>query len=120
MAEPALRWGILGTGGIARLFTSDLQLTGFPVAAVGSRSQESADAFAAEHGQPAISDPNAAARGPLGDDRSDAGSADRRGGRRRAGRSPWYDDDRFGLAVSGIVIIGGLVAAWYVHRADED
>jgi predicted dehydrogenase len=47
-----LRWGILGTGGIARLFTSDLNLTGFTVAAVGSRTQEAADAFAAEHGIP--------------------------------------------------------------------
>ncbi|RQP11027.1 MAG: gfo/Idh/MocA family oxidoreductase [Microbacteriaceae bacterium] len=47
-----LRWGILGTGLIARMFTSDLQLTGFTVSAVGSRSQEGADAFAAEFGLP--------------------------------------------------------------------
>ncbi|PZQ89631.1 MAG: oxidoreductase [Leifsonia xyli] len=47
-----LRWGILGTGGIARAFTSDLNLTGFTVAAVGSRTQDAADAFAAEHGIP--------------------------------------------------------------------
>lgn len=47
-----LRWGILGTGGIARLFTSDLNLTGFTVSAVGSRTQESAEAFAAEFGIP--------------------------------------------------------------------
>ena len=93
---------------------------GTPTAIAAQHAGTTADAYAAEHSQPAISDPHAAARGPLGDDRSDAGSADRRGGRRRAGRSPWYDDDRFGLAVSGIVIIGGLVAAWYVHRADED
>ncbi|NEM91273.1 Gfo/Idh/MocA family protein [Galbitalea soli] len=45
-------WGILGTGGIAHAFVSDLQLTGHRVAAVGSRTQESADAFAAEHGIP--------------------------------------------------------------------
>jgi len=51
MTEP-LRWGILGTGLIARLFTSDLNLTGHTVTAVGSRAQESADAFAAEHGIP--------------------------------------------------------------------
>lgn len=43
-----LRWGILATGGIARLFTNDLKLNGFTVQAVGSRSQSSADAFAAE------------------------------------------------------------------------
>ncbi|MEW1977165.1 hypothetical protein AB0271_01980 [Kocuria palustris] len=93
---------------------------GTPTAIAAQHAGTTADAYAAEHSQPAISDPHAAARGPLGDDRSGAGSADRRGGRRRAGRSPWYDDDRFGLAVSGIVIIGGLVAAWYIHRADED
>ncbi|QAY74663.1 Gfo/Idh/MocA family oxidoreductase [Agromyces protaetiae] len=43
-----LRWGILATGFIARTFTNDLKLNGFDVRAVGSRSQESADAFAAE------------------------------------------------------------------------
>src|SRR5215211_5343491 len=47
-----LRWGILATGGIARLFTNDLKLNGFTVQAVGSRSQQSADAFAAEFGIP--------------------------------------------------------------------
>jgi len=47
-----IRWGILATGGIAHSFTSDLVLTGHTVQAVGSRSQESADAFAAEFGIP--------------------------------------------------------------------
>src|SRR5215217_613204 len=47
-----LRWGILATGGIAHAFTNDLKLNGFTVQAVGSRSQESADAFAAEFGIP--------------------------------------------------------------------
>src|SRR5680860_223870 len=47
-----IRWGILATGGIARAFTSDLVLTGHTVQAVGSRTQESADAFAAEFGIP--------------------------------------------------------------------
>jgi predicted dehydrogenase len=42
-----LRWGILATGGIAHSFASDLKLNGFDVRAVGSRTQESADAFAA-------------------------------------------------------------------------
>jgi len=42
-----LRWGILGTGGIARQFTRDLLLTGHPVAAVGSRTRENAERFAA-------------------------------------------------------------------------
>ena len=46
----SLRWGILGTGGIAQAFVTDLLANGFTVTAVGSRSQESADAFAAEHG----------------------------------------------------------------------
>ena len=44
---PGLRWGILATGGIARAFASDLTRSGFTVAAVGSRSQSSADDFAA-------------------------------------------------------------------------
>ncbi|MBT2500907.1 Gfo/Idh/MocA family oxidoreductase [Agromyces sp. ISL-38] len=43
-----LRWGILATGGIARAFTSDLKVNGFTVQAVGSRSSEAAEAFAAE------------------------------------------------------------------------
>ncbi|HTU72182.1 MAG TPA: Gfo/Idh/MocA family oxidoreductase [Trebonia sp.] len=45
-ARPALRWGILGTGGIARHFTRDLLLAGHSVAAVGSRTSESAQRFA--------------------------------------------------------------------------
>jgi predicted dehydrogenase len=49
----AARWGILGTGGIARMFTSDLLLTGHQVTAVGSRTQESADRFAADYNLPA-------------------------------------------------------------------
>jgi predicted dehydrogenase len=46
----AIRWGILGTGGIAHAQTADLLQGGFTVTAVGSRSQGSADAFAAEFG----------------------------------------------------------------------
>lgn len=42
-----LRWGILATGGIATAFASDLRTAGLDVVAVGSRSQESADEFAA-------------------------------------------------------------------------
>lgn len=42
------RWGILGSGGIARRFAEDLaHLDGHGVAAVGSRTQESAEEFAA-------------------------------------------------------------------------
>ena len=44
-----LRWGILGTGGIAASMTSDLLLIGHTVTAVGSRTQAGADAFAAAH-----------------------------------------------------------------------
>ncbi|WP_394769650.1 Gfo/Idh/MocA family protein [Lacisediminihabitans sp.] len=47
-----IRWGILGTGFIAHLQAADLVNNGFSVTAVGSRSQESADAFAAEFGIP--------------------------------------------------------------------
>lgn len=43
-----LRWGILATGFIADLFTNDLRIAGLEPVAVGSRSQESADAFAAK------------------------------------------------------------------------
>jgi predicted dehydrogenase len=51
MADGPLRWGILGTGGIADTFATDLTLTDSGmVAAVGSRSQESADRFARKHG----------------------------------------------------------------------
>jgi predicted dehydrogenase len=51
MAGSPLRWGILGTGGIAMVFVSDLQLTDSGVVgAVGSRSQGSADRFADEFG----------------------------------------------------------------------
>lgn len=50
-AAPALRWGVLGPGGIARDFTAALHRhTAQRVVAVGSRSHERAKAFAAEHG----------------------------------------------------------------------
>ncbi|WP_282837740.1 Gfo/Idh/MocA family protein [Microbacterium flavum] len=45
-----IRWGILATGGIAHAFTQDLRTAGLHVAAVGSRSAASAEAFAAEYG----------------------------------------------------------------------
>jgi len=47
-----LNWGILATGWIADLFVKDLQLTGKKVVAVGSRSQQGADRFAAQFGIP--------------------------------------------------------------------
>ncbi|QYH34720.1 Gfo/Idh/MocA family protein [Salinibacterium sp. M195] len=61
-----LAWGILGTGWIATLQTSDLIEHGFTIAAVGSRTQESATKFAAEYGIPTahgsyedlVADPN--------------------------------------------------------------
>jgi predicted dehydrogenase len=47
MTTTPLRWGIMGTGGIASAFAEDLKLTDSGVAAaVGSRTAESADAFA--------------------------------------------------------------------------
>lgn len=45
-----VRWGILATGRIAEQFVKDLQQHGHTVTAVGSRSQASADKFAAEFG----------------------------------------------------------------------
>lgn len=48
-----VRWGILATGGIAATFTEDLKLLpDAEVAAVGSRTVESARAFADRHGIP--------------------------------------------------------------------
>jgi predicted dehydrogenase len=46
--QKPIGWGILGTGGIARLFTNDLRLNGMDVRAVGSRTPGSAERFARE------------------------------------------------------------------------
>ncbi|WP_210480488.1 Gfo/Idh/MocA family protein [Naasia sp. SYSU D00948] len=45
-------WGILAAGGIANAFVKDLKVAGLRVVAVGSRSQEKADAFGEKHGIP--------------------------------------------------------------------
>jgi predicted dehydrogenase len=51
MTGQNVRWGILGPGGIAATFAADLPLVpGAELAAVGSRSQASADAFAEKYG----------------------------------------------------------------------
>jgi predicted dehydrogenase len=51
MNDGPLRWGILGTGGIAHTFVEDLRLTDSGiVGAVGSRHQDTADRFADEFG----------------------------------------------------------------------
>jgi predicted dehydrogenase len=53
MTDRPVRWGILATGGIADAFVSDLKLMpDAEVVAVGSRSLESAQAFAGKHGIP--------------------------------------------------------------------
>jgi hypothetical protein len=50
MSAPALRWGVLGAGGIASVFTEAVtRYTQSAVVAVGSRDQERADEFAARH-----------------------------------------------------------------------
>ena len=51
MAIMTTRWGVLSTGGIAESFASDLKLVdGAELAAVGSRTLETAAAFAERHG----------------------------------------------------------------------
>lgn len=46
-----IRWGILATGGIARTFAEDLKrVEGAELVAVGSRTKESAEAFARQYG----------------------------------------------------------------------
>lgn len=53
MTVQPIRWGILGTGDIAGQFAHDLLLLAdAKIQAVGSRSQEKADAFGATHGIP--------------------------------------------------------------------
>jgi predicted dehydrogenase len=48
-----LRWGVIGTGGIAARFTQDLSaLPGTRVVAVGSRTRAAAEAFGERHGVP--------------------------------------------------------------------
>jgi predicted dehydrogenase len=49
--DKRIRWGILGTGGIANAFAGDLPLVeGAELAAVGSRTAQAAEAFAQRHG----------------------------------------------------------------------
>lgn len=51
MTGAAIRWGILGTGEMAHVYTEDLlTLPGHRVVAAGSRSPASAERFAAAHG----------------------------------------------------------------------
>lgn len=51
MTDKTVRWGILGTGGIAATFAADLPLVpGAELAAVGSRTTANAAAFAERHG----------------------------------------------------------------------
>ena len=52
MTDDRPGWGILATGWIAECFTADLRTANLRVAAVGSRTEERARAFADEHGVP--------------------------------------------------------------------
>ncbi|WP_082687758.1 Gfo/Idh/MocA family protein [Curtobacterium oceanosedimentum] len=45
-----VRWGVIGTGGIAHSFVADCTAAGIDFVAVGSRTRESAEEFATEHG----------------------------------------------------------------------
>ena len=48
--QKQVRWGLMAPGGIAHTIARDFKLNGIEFQAVGSRSQERAAAFAAEHG----------------------------------------------------------------------
>lgn len=51
MTEHMVRWGVLGTGGIASKFAEDLhRVPGAQLAAVGSRAKDTAEAFAERYG----------------------------------------------------------------------
>ncbi|PWC07538.1 Gfo/Idh/MocA family protein [Mycetocola zhujimingii] len=54
MTTTGLRWGILGPGGIAKAFASDLVLHNFTVQAVGSRRLDSAREFAEQFDIPNV------------------------------------------------------------------
>lgn len=47
-----VRWGVIGTGGIARSFVGDCTAAGIEFVAVGSRTRAGADSFASEFGIP--------------------------------------------------------------------
>jgi len=47
-----VRWGVIGTGGIARSFVGDCTAAGIEFVAVGSRTQAGAESFASEFGIP--------------------------------------------------------------------
>ncbi|MFJ3383997.1 MULTISPECIES: Gfo/Idh/MocA family protein [unclassified Curtobacterium] len=47
-----VRWGVIGTGGIARSFVGDCRAAGVEFVAVGSRTRSSAESFATEFGIP--------------------------------------------------------------------
>ena len=64
-----VRWGVIGTGGIARSFVGDCVAAGVEFTAVGSRTLESAQAFAAEFG---ISTAHGSYQDLVADDRVDA------------------------------------------------
>ena len=69
MTDPAhTRWGILATGRIAHSFARNLrEVPGAEIVAVGSRSQESADAFVREHGDPSSTRAHASYDALVGD-----------------------------------------------------
>lgn len=55
LSAPAIRWGVLGAGGIARRFATAVgEYTQSTVVAVGARSRESAEQFAAEFSVPRV------------------------------------------------------------------
>lgn len=102
---------------------------GTPTAIAAKRAGLTPEAYAAQHGHADVRDvaqPGAAQR--TGDSRR-AGShalgaserTERGTGLLRSGPGlKWYEDERVGLAVSGAAIVGLMIAAWFLHRDDEE
>lgn len=92
---------------------------GTPTAIAAEHAGTTPDAYAAQHGQAEAERLYPTASAP-GRPSAEGFGALTTGRRALSTRGPWYQDDRVGLVVSGLVVVGVLVVAWYLHRDDED